>query len=330
MRPALFFLFFVIFSGDCLVSAQFASSPPSGEQKFLKSNLVVIETALGNGSGSIIGKRSDTYFVLTSKHVIDGITKNEEVDITTGDGNIYSGSIVAKSSRSDIAIVSFKSQKCYAESYIGYEAVSWHREMTPQKQPGRMIVAGITSVDPAISKKPIVRSALASLSIKIDAEDSIDGFEYGYDAPTARGMSGGALLTDGLNINWKSSCSGECNNPYGYHLGVHGRGERDSIRGSAKTGYNFAVPSGYVMPLMAKVNLLKALNTRKLYINKIWRGVDLQNTSSYSSKLLKHINYHPQGRKVKIDTNSCRPEGLIPVEFIENSRNEILMRQIKN
>ena len=328
MRIAWFFLLFAIFAGGCPVMAQFTSSAPSGERKFLKSNLVVIETALGNGSGSIIGRKNNTYFVLTSRHVIDGIAKNEDIDITTGDGNIYSGSIVTKSSRWDIAIVSFKSQKCYAESYIGYETVSWHSEMTAQKQPGRMIIAGITAVDPAISKKPIIRSAVASLSIKIDPEDSIDGFEFGYDAPTARGMSGGALLTDDMNINWKNSCSGECNNPYGYHLGVHGRGERDSIRGNAKTGYNFAVPSGYVLPLMKKGKLLTALNTRKLYINQIWRGVDLQNTSSYR-KLIDTIN-HNNYRQFKIDTSSCRPGGLIPVEFIENSKNKILMGQIKN
>ena len=196
-----------LFIGSTPAQSQFASTPPLAEEKFVK-NLVVIETALGNGSGSIIGKSSNTYIVLTSRHVVDKIEKNEEIDITTGDGKIHSGSIVEKALNIDIALVSFKADDCYAESYLGYETGIWQERMTPQEQPNRMIVAGVTAVDPSISKKPITRMAVATLTAKIEPEDSIDGYQYGYDAPTARGMSGGALFTDSYAVTGGRTCVG--------------------------------------------------------------------------------------------------------------------------
>ena len=305
--------------GSAPGQAQFASTPPLGERKFLKSNLVVIETAIGNGSGSIIGKNGNAYIVLTSKHVVDKIEKAEEIDITTGDGKMHTGSIVAKSSNSDIALASFKANDCYAESYLGYETVFWMNEMTPQKQPKRMIVAGVTAVDPTICKKPIIRSAVASLAVKIETEDTIDGYQYGYDAPTARGMSGGALLTDSYAVTGGSICMGNCNQPFGYHLGVHGRGERDSSRGDAKTGYNFAVPSAKAILLMAKANLLSALNIDTLYVaqspDKQINNQALEDTNSY--------------RSFKLDTQSCKPKGLTPVTFSDNSQNDLLVQEVK-
>ena len=191
--------------------------------------------------------------------------------------------------------------------------------MTQQEQPNRMIVAGVTAVDPSISKKPITRMAVATLTAKIEPEDSIDGYQYGYDAPTARGMSGGALFTDSYAVTGGRTCMGNCNPAYGYHLGVHGRGERDSIRSDAKTGYNFAVPSAKAVGLMELANLLSAVNLNKLYVAKT-------SDKRINSSVIDETDGY---RSFKLDLLSCKPEGLIPVTFTDNSPNHQLVQYVQ-
>lgn len=183
-----------------------------------------------------------------------------------------------------------------------------------------MIIAGLSAVDPAISKKPIIRSAVAALAVKIDASDAVDGYQYGYDAPTSRGMSGGALLTDSFSITGGRTCRGNCNQPYGYHLAVHGRGERDSLRGSAKTGYNFAVPSIYAIPLMANSGKLQALNTTRLYVSV--------NALTESSMDLDTAGFKEDGGFI-LDAQSCKPDGLHPVIFKSNKATDAILMDFR-
>lgn len=302
------------------VFAQFSSSPPLAEELFLQNNLVVILTPAGSGTGSIIGHRDGAYYVLTSKHVVSGIAKGEEIEIKTGSGESYPASVAVMGKKLDLAVVRFSAKNCYPTAYIGVESALWAKQMSPQLQPNRMIVAGLSNVDPSISKKPILRSSIANLAVRISQEDSVNGYQYGYDAPTSRGMSGGGLFTDAKSVTAGRTCMGQCNQPYGYHLGVHGRGERDGARGDAKTGYNFAIPSVYVLPLLASADLLDSLNTNILYVRDLEPG-DAKITDLAESGF-------PENNGFKLDMKACKPHGLKPVTFNNNSDTNALLKSM--
>ena len=72
----------------------------------------------GNGSGAIIAKQGDTYYVLTAHHVI----KNQDkYTVTIPDGQVYKltpQQIITISADNDLAVVKFQSQKNYPIAQI--------------------------------------------------------------------------------------------------------------------------------------------------------------------------------------------------------------------
>jgi hypothetical protein len=303
-------------AGDA--NAQFSSSPPMAEQKFAKGNLVIIYNQSGTATGSIIGESNGTYLILTVKHAID-VPIGSEIDIETGSREKLQAKVIAIAKKADLALLKFKSRNCYPQAYLGVETALFAGKMTAQLQPSRMIAAGYSAVDPSVASRPVLRTAVASISVNIPIEDSKDGYMFGYDAPTARGMSGGALFTDAQNINPGSSCRGQCNNPYGYHLIVHGRGEADSLRGFAKTGYNFGIPAITGMGLAAKSGDLQAVNSKVLYVAAD-DPPSIERLEKDSGSWHKGFRY----------SNSCKPDGLIPVEVRDDSANKKLKSKLEH
>lgn len=62
----------------------------------------------GLGSGVIVKKNQDTYYVLTNNHVAGSAT---EISIKLSDGRKYDGKLVGKDERKDIALVSFETKE---------------------------------------------------------------------------------------------------------------------------------------------------------------------------------------------------------------------------
>lgn len=292
-----------------LCGAQFASTPPQAEQKFVRGNLVIIYNQSGTATGSIVGESKGSYLVLTAKHAVD-VPVGGSIDIETGSREKLTATVVGVAKKADIALLRFKSRVCYPQAYLGIESALWAGKMTAQTQPSRMIVAGYSAVDPNVASRPVLRTATAPVSVNIPLEDSKDGYMFGYDAPTARGMSGGAVFTDAQNLNPGSACMGRCNNPYGYHLIVHGRGEADSLRGNAKTSYNFGIPSVIGMGLAAKTGDMQGVNSKILYVAS-------DNLPPEERLAKDNGSWHKGFRYSK----ACKPEGLIPVEIIDDSGN---------
>lgn len=61
----------------------------------------------GAGSGVIIGKRGDVYYIVTNNHVIDGA---REITVTTRSGVSYEAALVATDDSADIAVITVSSQ----------------------------------------------------------------------------------------------------------------------------------------------------------------------------------------------------------------------------
>ncbi|MDR2536793.1 MAG: S1C family serine protease, partial [Treponema sp.] len=70
----------------------------------------------GLGSGIIVRKDRDTYYVLTNNHVVEDVT---EITIKTNDGKESPAMLVGTDERKDLAMVSFKSNDSYPLAVLG-------------------------------------------------------------------------------------------------------------------------------------------------------------------------------------------------------------------
>ncbi|QQO11365.1 Do family serine endopeptidase [Breznakiella homolactica] len=70
----------------------------------------------GLGSGIIVRRDGDTYYVLTNQHVVGDAT---EISVATNDGNEYAAELIGDDSRKDLAMVSFKSSESYPLAVLG-------------------------------------------------------------------------------------------------------------------------------------------------------------------------------------------------------------------
>ncbi|MDR0555188.1 MAG: Do family serine endopeptidase [Treponema sp.] len=70
----------------------------------------------GLGSGIIVRKDKDTYYVLTNNHVVEDVN---EISVITNDGKEYTAEMVGKDQRKDLAMVSFKTGELYPPAILG-------------------------------------------------------------------------------------------------------------------------------------------------------------------------------------------------------------------
>jgi Do/DeqQ family serine protease len=70
----------------------------------------------GIGSGIVVRRDGDTYYILTNNHVVEGTT---EIAIVTMDGTEYPASLVGTDERKDLAMVSVKNVEGLAVAVLG-------------------------------------------------------------------------------------------------------------------------------------------------------------------------------------------------------------------
>jgi Do/DeqQ family serine protease len=70
----------------------------------------------GLGSGIIVRRDRDTYYVLTNNHVVGDVN---EISVVTNDGEEYPAELVGKDERKDLAMVSFKSSGNFPAAVLG-------------------------------------------------------------------------------------------------------------------------------------------------------------------------------------------------------------------
>jgi Do/DeqQ family serine protease len=70
----------------------------------------------GLGSGVIVRKTDDTYYVLTNNHVVGEAT---EIYVVSNNGEEYEATLVGKDQRTDLALVSFKTSDFYPQAELG-------------------------------------------------------------------------------------------------------------------------------------------------------------------------------------------------------------------
>jgi FOG: TPR repeat len=175
----------------------------------IAEQITVLIDTVNPGSGVIIGKKSgfltNTYYVLTAKHVIKG--KNE-FDIVTPDGKRYSfkanDQAITLLPDVDLALIKFKSKEIYqAATLTDYDFDNRNKFYDgPANAAVRAFVSGFP--DPNKQKEFPKRKRLLTVGSCLNKLDStffvgqeeftVDNYEYAYTNSTYYGMSGGAVL----------------------------------------------------------------------------------------------------------------------------------------
>ncbi|AFY74405.1 trypsin-like serine protease with C-terminal PDZ domain [Synechococcus sp. PCC 7502] len=186
--------------------------------KIAKQVTVLIKTDQV-GSGVIVCREKNTYYVLTAKHVID---QKDKYTIVTADEQEYplDYNTVEKLPDVDLAIATFTSDRNYNVAKIG------NSNNAPEGT--SVYVAGFPKVGNAID-----RSIYQFTPGQVTANASKPlAFGYGlvYTNKTLPGMSGGAVLDDNAQL-----------------VAIHGRAEGGSLERQTdtiyvKTGFNLGIP----------------------------------------------------------------------------------------
>lgn len=200
----------------------------------MAKEVTVVINGQNPGSGVIIAKQGNTYYVLTAKHVV---ATQDEYEIVTSDAvkHPLNYSKVQKFSGVDLALLQFTSNNNYRVAQIGNsanitEGATVYTSGWPH--PGRAITQRIYQMTKGnISGRPL--------------ESLEDGYELVYTNVTRSGMSGGPVL-----------------DAQGRVIGIHGRGEGESIFNpdtgqtvDVKSGFNLAISINSFLKNAEKIGL---------------------------------------------------------------------------
>ena len=169
------------------------------------------------GSGIVVHREGNTYFVLTAWHVIQDTNANEEIIVVTPDGEYHQVTAGGRQQQPnvDLAVLQFDSNRDYPTAAIG-----------DSQQVGRLYEVFVAGY----SNRGSGSSQLSGIEItrgEISALDNFgEGYRLRYTSQTASGMSGGPVL-----------------NRDGQLIGVHGRAEGSVVNGiPLKEGFNYGIP----------------------------------------------------------------------------------------
>ncbi|MDJ1180440.1 serine protease [Roseofilum sp. BLCC_M91] len=137
----------------------------------------------GHGSGVIIAKEGNTYYVLTANHVVSYET---QYNLVTGDKQGYAidYSKIQRLNGVDLAIVPFTSDKDYRIAKLAN---------TNTVQQGQSVfISGWPATSQSIQE--VTRQFTSGIVSSLLEQPRSDGYALVYDSVTRRGMSGGPVF----------------------------------------------------------------------------------------------------------------------------------------
>ena len=182
------------------------------------------------GTGVIIAKNNNSYYVLTANHVVGEILKGDEIEVQTLDGEYHSAELLISSEKIDGALIKFTSKNKYYQAYI---------DPNIYPETGMYIETQGYALASKEAKKGSLRKSNGSIITVI--EENTDGYDIFYGAATNVGMSGGGVFTDygQTTVEFNSDGWKTCTFSTPILVGIHGRAE--SYRAGGKSGASMGV-----------------------------------------------------------------------------------------
>ncbi len=141
------------------------------------------------GSGVLVALQGGNYTVITNDHVV----RSSKIQVTTFDGQVYSGKRLAtlRPQGIDVALVQFQSSKAYAIATIGYPKNVSEGDFT--------FAAGYPLEIRNADKVTGLKMTAGNVTLKLE-QPLRRGHQIGYTNEIERGMSGGPLLDINANL----------------------------------------------------------------------------------------------------------------------------------
>lgn len=241
-----------ILAGTAITTALVIMQPPAaqaltGEEinDIAREVTVLIVSDQGNGSGFIISRNENTYYVLTAHHVV---AAQDNYRIVTADKEIHSldPSKVKPLAGVDLAVVEFNSDKNYQIAKLA------NSDQVKEGKP--VFVSGWPA--PGGTQQLVRQFTDGRVSGFLD--QSYNGYQMIYTNVTRRGMSGGPVVDAGGRV-----------------IGVHGLGDAEDprllnnqgldpesaarIARLIKPGFNYAIPINTFLGLAPQQGLYLSL-----------------------------------------------------------------------
>ncbi|MGK7886640.1 MAG: tetratricopeptide repeat protein, partial [Crocosphaera sp.] len=227
-----------------------------------------------NGSGAIVGKDGDTYYVFTACHVVSDDEcqsgkVNDNYTLVTPDGEKYplTENDIILPKGMDAAIIKFESKKAYKVVTIGDYNI-------PVTRQPLVFVSGFPLELKGVRKFTAGRRYQRDKGLTLSYDNfalniDVSGYELLYSNLTRPGMSGGPVLdTKGQLIGINTGQEGE-------------QGEQESSE-DYQLGFAFGVPSS---------RLLAFAEQKKVNLNHF--QVEEQATEKISDRDWKTVKLHP-------------------------------------
>ena len=220
--------------------------------------VVGLGTPSGSGSGVIIGRKGNTYTLLTAKHVIPSFNKNDSYEIYSPKTKKYYdiiGVSYPPNKGIDIMLVQFKSNDQLTIAVINeFYKNPFILQQSKVSKVWKVGIDGVRGGGISMPTKavtvPLFRFTEAALLER--AAGNQNGYELLYQASTVPGMSGGPL------VGWRAvNCADSNFPPQGYFslLAIHGRSEGYD-QGGGRSGISLGVPVDLISEYL-KINAEK-------------------------------------------------------------------------
>jgi serine protease Do len=176
-----------------------------------QTTVLIDRKGSGTGSGVIISRNGNTYYVLTARHVVEALGKSTAI-VFNGKEYPLDNSQPQKLADLDLAVVQFNSSETFEVAPLG--------NSKQINQGENIYVSGWPAIDQAITKPShlVTEGRIAGIR-----PGNSDGYELLYSNSTGPGMSGGPIFDSNGRV-----------------IGIHGRAAGNSERG--KIGINLGIP----------------------------------------------------------------------------------------